>query len=110
VKVVGSIPIVSTMKTYTAQEKAEMQRMMIDPTCFGEPEVPGWDKIEEVKEVVQEKKIAVNPINPNFVFLEYDSRDAKSLHNFMVSASEYQQEQEKLRKARCCCGSCKCGR
>lgn len=74
--------------------------------------VPGWDKLEEDQAMVQQPKQvkAVNPINPNFVFPEYDSRDAKSLHNFMVSASEYQQEQEKLRKERCCCGSCKCVR
>ena len=78
---------------------------------YSDPEVPGWDKVED-KEILElkPKAKAVNPINPNFVFPEYDSRDAKSLHNFMVSASEYQQEQEKLRKERCCCGSYKCGR
>lgn len=101
----------------TKVEKQQAEMRQYNQYMVEVPQLePGWDKIEEDGGLVQEhqeqpKQVkAVNPVNTKFVFPEYDSRDAKSLHNFMVSAGEYQQEQEKLRKERCCCGTCKCGR
>ena len=97
--------------TKQEKERAEIRKNFMEET----PMVPGWDKLEEEQVVVQlqeqPKQIkAVNPINPNFVFPEYDSRDARSRYQHQLDSMEYAIEQEKLRKARCCCGSCKCGR
>lgn len=93
----------------TRDQEMQMITYIQEEICFKE-EMSSCDKTKEVKEVAQEKRPAVNPINPNFVFPEYDSRDAKAAYQHSVSSMEYAIEQDKLRKARCCCGSCKCGR